>query len=140
VGILAAWHYFACVLVNQLRVGAGLYWNVDQPRRFVPPGRLDGIIKPFFSGYVIVTMAVQVGLRTNGLGTQGRFGAADDQTRWWAASVAVMRAISFVTAPVVGAGCIDGHRPPRKKRGALARKRRSFRTTGPRVFDKVSLG
>jgi phospholipid/cholesterol/gamma-HCH transport system permease protein len=65
VGILGGW----LVAVYQLRVASGLYWTSITEALYLQDVWM-GIIKPFFLGYVIVTIGCHVGLRTTG-GTQG---------------------------------------------------------------------
>ena len=65
VGILGGW----IIAVYQLRVASGLYWTSITEALYLQDVWM-GIIKPFFLGYVIVTIGCHVGLRTKG-GTQG---------------------------------------------------------------------
>jgi len=65
VGILGGW----LVAVYQLRVASSLYWMSITDALYLQDAWM-GLIKPFFLGYVIVTIGCHVGLRTKG-GTQG---------------------------------------------------------------------
>jgi phospholipid/cholesterol/gamma-HCH transport system permease protein len=65
VGMLGGW----LIAVFQLRVGSSVYWN-SVVEGLYPDDAWMGLIKPFCIGYVIVTVACHVGLRTRG-GTQG---------------------------------------------------------------------
>jgi phospholipid/cholesterol/gamma-HCH transport system permease protein len=57
------------IALTQLRVSSGVYWNGVVDGLFIQDVWM-GIIKPFFLGFVIVTIGCHVGLRTSG-GTQG---------------------------------------------------------------------
>jgi phospholipid/cholesterol/gamma-HCH transport system permease protein len=89
VGILGGW----MVARFQLQVASGLYWSSVIKGLYIADVWM-GLIKPFVLGFVIVTIACHVGLRTTG-GTQG-VGRA---TTWSvvAGSVAVIAADFFVT-------------------------------------------
>ena len=89
VGILGGW----IVAVYQLRVASGIYWTSITDALYLQDAWM-GIIKPFFLGYVIVTIGCHVGLRTTG-GTQG-VGRSTTQAVV-AASVAVIAVDFFVT-------------------------------------------
>ena len=65
VGMVGGW----IVARFQLQVATGLYWSSVQQGLYVQDVWM-GIIKPFVLGFVIVTIACHVGLRTTG-GTQG---------------------------------------------------------------------
>ena len=65
VGIFGGW----IIAVYQLRVASSLYWSSITEALYLQDAWM-GIIKPFFLGYVIVTIGCHVGLRTTG-GTQG---------------------------------------------------------------------
>lgn len=65
VGILGGW----AITVGQLRVASSTYWNSVIDALYIEDVWM-GLIKPFFLGFVIVTVACHVGLRTSG-GTQG---------------------------------------------------------------------
>ena len=65
VGLLGAW----LITVTQLKVASSVYWNSVVMGLYVQDVWM-GLIKPFFLGFVIVTIGCHVGLRTRG-GTQG---------------------------------------------------------------------
>jgi phospholipid/cholesterol/gamma-HCH transport system permease protein len=65
VGIVGGW----IVARFQLRVATGLYWSSILQALYMQDVWM-GLIKPFVLGFVIVTIACHVGLRTSG-GTQG---------------------------------------------------------------------
>jgi len=65
VGIFGGW----IVARYQLQVNSGLYWS-SVVRTLYMQDAWMGIIKPFMMGFMIVTIACHVGLRTRG-GTQG---------------------------------------------------------------------
>jgi phospholipid/cholesterol/gamma-HCH transport system permease protein len=65
VGMLGGW----VIAVTQLRVSSGVYWSSVVEGLFIQDVWM-GLIKPFFFGFVIVTIGCHVGLRTSG-GTQG---------------------------------------------------------------------
>src|SRR4029077_13568156 len=65
VGILGGWG----VARFQLQVESGLYWSSITDALYNADVE-QGLIKPFVLGFVIVTIACHVGLRTTG-GTQG---------------------------------------------------------------------
>ena len=77
----------------QLRVASGLYWTSITEALYLQDVWM-GIIKPFFLGFVIVTIGCHVGLRTSG-GTQGVGRATTNAVV--AASVAVIAVDFFVT-------------------------------------------
>jgi len=89
VGILGGW----IIAVYQLRVASGIYWTSITEALYLQDVWM-GIIKPFFLGYVIVTIGCHVGLRTKG-GTQGVGRATTNAVV--AASVAVIAVDFFVT-------------------------------------------
>jgi len=89
VGIFGGW----IIAVYQLRVASGLYWTSITEALYLQDVWM-GIIKPFFLGYVIVTIRCHVGLRTKG-GTQGVGRATTNAVV--AASVAVIAVDFFVT-------------------------------------------
>jgi len=89
VGILGGW----LIAVYQLRVASSLYWTSITDALYVQDAWM-GIIKPFFLGYVIVTIGCYVGLRTSG-GTQGV--GRSTTAAVVAASVAVIAVDFFVT-------------------------------------------
>ena len=65
VGLLGAW----IITMTQLKVGSGVYWNSVVGGLYIQDVWM-GLIKPFFLGFVIVSIGCHVGLRTSG-GTQG---------------------------------------------------------------------
>jgi phospholipid/cholesterol/gamma-HCH transport system permease protein len=65
VGIVGGW----MVARYQLQVATGVYWSSIRQALFMQDLWM-GLIKPFVLGFVIVTVACHVGLRTSG-GTQG---------------------------------------------------------------------
>ena len=65
VGIVGGW----LVAVYQLQISSGVYWS-SVTQALYPQDLWMGLIKPFVLGFVIVTTACHVGLRTKG-GTQG---------------------------------------------------------------------
>jgi len=89
VGILGGW----LIAVYQLRVASSLYWTSITDALYLQDAWM-GIIKPFFLGYVIVTIGCHVGLRTSG-GTQGVGRATTSAVV--AASVAVIAVDFFIT-------------------------------------------
>jgi phospholipid/cholesterol/gamma-HCH transport system permease protein len=89
VGILGGW----LIAVFQLRVASGIYWTSITEALYIQDVWM-GLIKPFFLGYVIVTIGCHVGLRTKG-GTQGVGRATTNAVV--AASVAVIAVDFFVT-------------------------------------------
>ena len=89
VGIFGGW----IIAVYQLRVASSLYWTSITEALYLQDAWM-GIIKPFFLGYVIVTIGCHVGLRTRG-GTQGVGRATTNAVV--AASVSVIAVDFFVT-------------------------------------------
>ena len=65
VGMVGGW----IVALTQLRVASGIYWSSVVEGLYIQDVWM-GILKPFFLGFVIVTIGCHVGLRTSG-GTQG---------------------------------------------------------------------
>jgi phospholipid/cholesterol/gamma-HCH transport system permease protein len=65
VGLLGGW----VVSVQNLNVASGLYWSSVVDGLFLEDVWM-GLLKPFFLGFIIVTVGCHVGLRTRG-GTQG---------------------------------------------------------------------
>ena len=65
IGMVGAW----IIAVTQLKVAGSVFWNSVVIGLFIQDVWM-GLIKPFFFGFVIVTIACHVGLRTSG-GTQG---------------------------------------------------------------------
>src|SRR5688572_12364348 len=66
VGIIGGW----LIVVFQLRVASSLYWTSVTDGLYLQDAWM-GLVKPFFLGFVIVTIGCHVGLRTKG-GTQDR--------------------------------------------------------------------
>ena len=89
VGMLGAWF----ITVWQLRVASSVYWNSVIDGLYIEDVWM-GLIKPFFLGFVIVTIGCHVGLRTSG-GTQGVGRATTNAVV--AGSVAVLVVDFFVT-------------------------------------------
>jgi len=81
----------------QLQVATGLYWSSVTRGLYVQDVWM-GLIKPFVLGFVIVTIACHVGLRTSG-GTQGVGRATTVSVV--AASVAVIAVDFFVTQVLI---------------------------------------
>lgn len=88
-GVAGGWF----VAYMQLGVGSGVYWTSVQEGLYLQDAWM-GLIKPFFLGFVIVSIGCHVGLRTRG-GTQG-VGRATTRAVV-AASVAVLAVDFFVT-------------------------------------------
>ena len=65
VGLFGGW----LITVTQLKVASGVYWNSVVLGLYIEDVWM-GLIKPFFLGFVIVSIGCHVGLRTRG-GTQG---------------------------------------------------------------------
>lgn len=65
VGMLGAWF----VAIAQLRVASTVYWNSVTEGLYIQDVWM-GLIKPFFLGFAILSVACHVGMRTSG-GTQG---------------------------------------------------------------------
>lgn len=65
VGLFGGW----LITVTQLKVASGVYWNSVVLGLYIQDVWM-GLIKPFFLGFVIVSIGCHVGLRTRG-GTQG---------------------------------------------------------------------
>jgi phospholipid/cholesterol/gamma-HCH transport system permease protein len=65
VGLVGAW----LITITQLKVASSVYWNSVVMGLYIQDVWM-GLIKPFFLGFVIVTIGCHVGLRTRG-GTQG---------------------------------------------------------------------
>jgi phospholipid/cholesterol/gamma-HCH transport system permease protein len=89
VGMVGGW----IITVFQLRVASSLYWNSVFDALYMEDVWM-GLIKPFFLGFVIVSIACHVGLRTTG-GTQG-VGRATTRAVV-AGSVSVLAVDFFVT-------------------------------------------
>jgi phospholipid/cholesterol/gamma-HCH transport system permease protein len=93
VGIFGGW----LIARFQLQVASGLYWSSVTQALFIQDVE-QGLIKPFVIGFVIVTIACHVGLRTSG-GTQGVGKATTVAVV--AGSVAVIAMDFFVTQILV---------------------------------------
>ena len=93
VGIFGGW----VVARFQLQVATGLYWSSVTDALYIQDVE-QGIIKPFVLGFMIVTIACHVGLRTKG-GTQGVGRATTVAVV--AGSVAVIAVDFFVTQLMV---------------------------------------
>jgi phospholipid/cholesterol/gamma-HCH transport system permease protein len=65
IGMVGAW----IIASTQLKIAGSVFWNSVVLGLFIQDVWM-GLIKPFFFGFVIVTIACHVGLRTSG-GTQG---------------------------------------------------------------------
>jgi phospholipid/cholesterol/gamma-HCH transport system permease protein len=65
VGMVGAW----LITTTQLKVAGSVFWNSVTIGLYIQDVWM-GLIKPFFLGFVLVTIACHVGLRTKG-GTQG---------------------------------------------------------------------
>jgi phospholipid/cholesterol/gamma-HCH transport system permease protein len=89
VGIVGGW----LVARYQLQVSSGLYWSSILEALYMDDVWM-GLIKPFVIGFVIVTVACHVGLRTSG-GTQGVGKATTNAVV--AGSVAVIAVDFFIT-------------------------------------------
>jgi phospholipid/cholesterol/gamma-HCH transport system permease protein len=89
VGILGA----LLITVYQLRVAPSVYWNSVFDGLYMQDVWM-GLIKPFFLGFVIVSIGCHVGLRTSG-GTQGVGRATTNAVV--AGSVSVLAVDFFVT-------------------------------------------
>ncbi len=89
VGMVGAW----LIAVFQLRVASSVYWNSVVDGLYMEDVWM-GIIKPFFLGFVIVSIGCHVGLRARG-GTQGVGRATTNAVV--AGSVAVLAVNFFVT-------------------------------------------
>ena len=89
VGLTGGW----MIALTQLRVPSGIYWSSVVQGLYIQDVWM-GLIKPFFLGFVIVTIGCHVGLRTTG-GTQGVGRATTNAVV--AASVVVLVVDFFVT-------------------------------------------
>jgi phospholipid/cholesterol/gamma-HCH transport system permease protein len=89
VGIVGGW----IVARFQLQVSSGLYWSSILEALYMQDVWM-GLLKPFVLGFVIVSVACHVGLRTTG-GTQGVGKATTNAVV--AGSVAVIAADFFIT-------------------------------------------
>ena len=93
VGLLGAW----LITITQLKVASGVYWNSVVLGLYIQDVWM-GLIKPFFLGFVIVTIGCHVGLRTRG-GTQGVGRATTNAVV--ASSVAVLVVNFLVTKALI---------------------------------------
>lgn len=89
VGILGGW----LIAVFQLRVASSLYWTSILDGLYMEDAWM-GLIKPFFLGFIIVTIGCHVGLSAKG-GTQGVGRATTNAVV--ASSVAVIAVDFFLT-------------------------------------------
>ena len=89
VGLLGGW----IMATTQLRVDSSVYWHSIVDGLYIQDVWM-GIIKPFFLGFIIVTIGCHVGLRTKG-GTQGVGRATTNAVV--AASVTVLVVDFFLT-------------------------------------------
>jgi phospholipid/cholesterol/gamma-HCH transport system permease protein len=89
VGLLGGW----IIAVSQLRVASSVYWQSVSDGLYLEDVWM-GLIKPFFLGFIIVTIGCHVGLRTRG-GTQGV--GRSTTSAVVAASVTVLVVDFFVT-------------------------------------------
>jgi phospholipid/cholesterol/gamma-HCH transport system permease protein len=89
VGMVGGW----IIAVFQLRVASSLYWTSILEGLYIQDAWM-GLIKPFFLGFVIVTIGCHVGLRATG-GTQGVGRATTNAVV--ASSVAVIAVDFFLT-------------------------------------------
>lgn len=64
-GLIGAW----IITYTQLKISSGVYWNSVVAGLYIQDVWM-GLIKPFFLGFVIVSIGCHVGMRTRG-GTQG---------------------------------------------------------------------
>jgi phospholipid/cholesterol/gamma-HCH transport system permease protein len=85
-GMVGGW----IITETQLKVASGVYWNSVVMGLYIQDVWM-GLIKPFFLGFVIVSIGCHVGLRTRG-GTQGVGRATTNAVV--ASSVAVLASIS----------------------------------------------
>jgi len=93
VGLLGAW----IITYTQLKVASGVYWNSVVTGLYMEDVWM-GLIKPFFLGFVIVSIGCHVGLRTRG-GTQGVGRATTNAVV--ASSVAVLVVNFLVTKALI---------------------------------------
>ena len=93
VGIVGGW----LVAIFQLQVASGIYWSSVTQALYMQDVWM-GLIKPFVLGFVIVTIACHVGLRTSG-GTQGV--GQSTTVAVVTGSVAVIAADYFVTQVLI---------------------------------------
>jgi phospholipid/cholesterol/gamma-HCH transport system permease protein len=93
VGLLGGW----IITITQLQVASGVYWNSVVLGLYIQDVWM-GLIKPFFLGFVIVSIGCHVGLRTAG-GTQGVGRATTNAVV--ASSVAVLVVNFLVTKALI---------------------------------------
>jgi phospholipid/cholesterol/gamma-HCH transport system permease protein len=93
IGMVGGW----IVTVGLLRVASSIYWNSVVQGLFIEDVWM-GLIKPFFLGFVIVSIGCHVGLRTRG-GTQGVGRATTNAVV--ASSVAVIAVDYLVTQALI---------------------------------------
>jgi phospholipid/cholesterol/gamma-HCH transport system permease protein len=93
VGLLGGW----IITITQLKVASGVYWNSVVLGLYTQDVWM-GLIKPFFLGFVIVSIGCHVGLRTGG-GTQGVGRATTNAVV--ASSVAVLVVNFLVTKALI---------------------------------------
>jgi phospholipid/cholesterol/gamma-HCH transport system permease protein len=93
VGLLGAW----IITYTQLKISSGVYWNSVVAGLYIQDVWM-GLIKPFFLGFVIVSIGCHVGLRTGG-GTQGVGRATTNAVV--ASSVAVLVVNFLVTKALI---------------------------------------
>jgi phospholipid/cholesterol/gamma-HCH transport system permease protein len=93
VGVVGGW----LIAVLQLGVASSLYWSSITEGLYIEDAWM-GLIKPFFLGFMIVTIGCHVGLRAHG-GTQGVGHATTKSVV--AGSVAVLAVDFFVTKLLV---------------------------------------
>ncbi len=128
VGLLGAW----LITVTQLKVASSVYWNSVVMGLYIQDVWM-GLIKPFFLGFVIVTIGCHVGLRTRGWHAGRR--AFDDQRRGRRFSGCPRGELPRHQAPHRADVLMVIERAPRS---ALLEEALAF--GGPIVvFDKVSL-
>ena len=89
VGMTGAW----AIAVGQLRIASSVYWNSVWYGLYMEDVWM-ALVKPFFLGFVVVTIGCHVGLRATG-GTQGVGRATTNAVV--ASSVAVLAVDFFVT-------------------------------------------
>jgi phospholipid/cholesterol/gamma-HCH transport system permease protein len=93
VGLFGGW----IITITQLKVASGVYWNSVVLGLYTQDVWM-GLIKPFFLGFVIVSIGCHVGLRTGG-GTQGVGRATTNAVV--ASSVAVLVVNFLVTKALI---------------------------------------
>ena len=93
VGMTGAW----AIAVGQLRIASSVYWNSVWYGLYMEDVWM-ALVKPFFLGFVVVTIGCHVGLRATG-GTQGVGRATTNAVV--ASSVAVLAVDFFVTKVLI---------------------------------------